>query len=97
MLELLLIVTVVTGLFIGFKKIIKMYELLKINPYLQTVLLSIILIVVYNLVILIKLPINIVVGILVVLCTVVTVYLAVLFQAYYYKLSDKYNEMVEKC
>ncbi len=97
MLELLLIVTVVTGLFIGFKKIIKMYELLKINPYLQTVLLSIILIVVYNLVILIQLPINIVVGILVVLCTVVTVYLAVLFQAYYYKLSDKYSEMVEKC
>ncbi len=97
MLEILLIVMVITGLFIGFKKVIKKYELLKVNPYIQTILLSIMLVIFYVLILSINLPVNVTVAILVVVSLNVTIYLAVLFQAYYYKLSDKYHEMVEKC
>lgn len=97
MLNLIMIMIVVATIFAVLKSITKKRNILKVNPYIQTVVLSLILIIVYIVVIVLRMPLNVTMAILIIISLIVTIYLAVLFQTYYFKLSDKFDQKVGKC
>ncbi len=96
--NLFIIILIIGILFLLFKKVVNQFEskILKINPYVQILISLFVLFIISFILMYFAIDAVIFGKIVIVLSLISTIYLGVVFQHYYFMLSDKFNKE-EKC
>lgn len=98
MFKLILIFVFITVVFIFFKKFVMKFNeiIFKVNPYFQTIIVATLLIILLYILIFFKVDVKSVSNIITFSFIIGTIYVGVVFQQYYFKLSDQFSQKLRK-